>query len=236
MKQRFRGNLKSVIHQCLRCYGYGVPNLQRALNSAENNVNLIYEGELQPFAKEDGEVKTLEMHIHTIPWPVEVLESLGETPVTMKITLSYFVEPSPGSIGWGVNHRYASHGLRFDVIRLPGETLEEFKRRISKAEWPNPNQRPQNIPANRNWVIGEKGRTHGSLHCDWWQGKAVELAHCNKLAVYPVSGWWKDRKHLGRYHRKARYSLIISIEAPTIDVDLYNPIAIANAVQTELMI
>ncbi len=236
MRERFSGDQKSVIQQCLRCYGYGVPDLQRALNSAENIVNLIYEGELQPFAKEDGKVKTYEMHIHTVPWPTAVLEALGETPVTMRVTLSYFIEPSPGNVGWGVNHRYASHGLRFDVIRLPGETLTEFKRRISKAEWPDPTQRPQNVPENRNWVVGEHGRTHGSLHCDWWQGRAVELSRSNKLAVYPVSGWWKDRPHLARYDRKARYSMIVSIEAPHVNVDLYSSVTTYNTVQTELMV
>ena len=236
MRKRFSGDQKNVIQQCLRCYGYGVPDLQRALNSAENVVNLIYEGELQPFVRETNVVKTYEMHIHTVPWPTAVLEALGETPVTMRVTLSYFMEPSPGSVGWGVNHRYASHGLRFDVIRLPGETLTEFKHRISKAEWPDPNRRPTNVPETRNWVVGGNGRTHGSLHCDWWLGQAVELARCNKLAVYPVSGWWKDRPHLARYDRKARYSLVVSIEAPRVNVDLYTPITTYNTVQTELMI
>ena len=44
MRERFSGDQKSVIQQCLRCYGYGVPDLQRAVNSAENVVNLIYRG------------------------------------------------------------------------------------------------------------------------------------------------------------------------------------------------
>lgn len=235
MLERFPGGQKATIQRLLRCYGYGVPNLHRALNSAENIVNLIFEGELHPFMKTGGEVKTHEMHVHSLPWPTEVLEGLGETIVTMRVTLSYFIEPSPNSIGWETNHRYASHGLRFDVIRLPGESLAEFKRRISRTEWENPNQRPTNVPDNRNWVIGEHGRTHGSLHCDWWEGKAVELARCNKIAVYPVTGWWRERQHLGRYSQKARYSLVVSIEAPRVNVDLYNPITNYNTVQTELM-
>jgi hypothetical protein len=175
------------------------------------------------------------MHIHSLPWPTDVLEGLGETPVTMRVTLSYFIEPSPNSVGWGTNHRYASHGLRFDVIRLPGENLEEFKRRISRTEWEDPKVRPTNVPENRHWVIGEQGRTHGSLHCDWWDGKAVELARCNKIVVYPVTGWWRERHHLGKYSQPARYSLLVSIETPDVNVDLYNPITIFNTVQTELM-
>src|SRR5262249_20769138 len=151
-----------------------------------NAVTLIYEGELQPFCKEDSTYKTYEMHVHDVPWPTEILEDLGAAHITMRVTLSYFIEPSPNRIGWGLNHRYQSHGLRFDVIRLPGESLREFKQRISRAEWDDPQQRPRSAKETRNWVIGEAGRTHGSLHSDWWEGKAAELARCNQIAVYPV--------------------------------------------------
>jgi hypothetical protein len=44
------------------------------------------------------------MHLHQLPWPTEVLEDLGPTQVSMRVTLSYFIEPSPNNIGWGVNH------------------------------------------------------------------------------------------------------------------------------------
>ena len=37
-------------------------------------------------------------------------------------------------------------------------------------------------------------------------------------------GWWRTRKKLERYNKKARYSLIVSIETPSIDVDLYTPV------------
>lgn len=98
MKKRFPDNKKSNVLQCLRCYGYGVPDLRRALNSASNVVTMIYEGELQPFRKEQGEIKTYHMHVHELPWPREVLEDLGEERVAMRVTLSYFVEPSPNRI------------------------------------------------------------------------------------------------------------------------------------------
>ena len=38
-----------------------------------------------------------ECHFYSLPWPRAALESLGEQDVTLKITLSYFVEPNPGS-------------------------------------------------------------------------------------------------------------------------------------------
>lgn len=76
------------------------------------------------------------MHVHELPWPQQVLEDLGEEIVRMQATLSYFVEPSPGRRGWTRRHRYASHGLRFDVKR-PTETLDQFLQRLSESANPN---------------------------------------------------------------------------------------------------
>ncbi len=76
---------------------------------------------------------------------------------------------------------------------------------------------------DRQWDIGPQLRSKGSIHSDTWTGSAVELARCGVLAVYPVSGWWRERKHLDCWRRKARYSLIVTIETP--ETDVYTPIA-----------
>src|SRR4051812_1701817 len=108
----------------------------------------------------------------------------------MRVTLSYFIEPSPGRIGWGQKHRYQSHGLRFDVNR-PTEDHTAFPQRLSRAEWED-DQRPDNVAETRNWKIGDQGRRKGSIHCDWWTGPAAELASCNLIGIYPVTGWWRE--------------------------------------------
>jgi len=234
MLERFPGNNKAMIQRRLRCFGYGVPDLQRALWSAENAVTLIFEGEIQPYSKDPGkDVRTHEMHRHELPWPVEVLEELGGTDVTMRVTLSYFIEPSPGRIGWKEKHRYQSHGLRFDVIR-PTEDAQAFAQRLSRAVWATPTSRPTNAAESRSWVIGEQGRTRGSIHSDWWTGTAADLASCGQIAVYPVTGWWRERAHLGKWGERARYSLVITIEAPGVETDLYTPISTETAVTTEV--
>ena len=53
---------------------------------------------------------------------------------------------------------------------------------------------------------------------------AIDLSNANDIAVYPVSGWWKNRKRLKRYYDKIRYSLIISLSTKDTEVDLYTPI------------
>lgn len=233
MQERFPTNSKTDVHKRLRSYGYGVPDLGRARYSAENAVTLVYEGEIQPFKVEGGEAKTNVMHVHTIPWPIDLLQELGETEVTMRVTLSYFIEPSPGRRGWttSTSHRYQSHGLRFDVIRLQ-EDPRSFTRRLTRTAWETPQLRPKHTPDNRNWVVGSDGRTNGSVHCDWWKGLATDLAVCNRIAVYPVTGWWKDRKHKGRAPSNTRYSLVVSIETVEQNVDLYAAITSQAEIHT----
>jgi hypothetical protein len=233
MMARFQGASKAVVQQRMRCYGYGVPNLHRAIYSAENAATLLFEGELQPFERKDGTIKTKEMHLHELPWPKAVLEELGGTLVTMRVTLSYFIEPSPGRKGWGRKFRFASHGLRFDV-KGPLEKVDAFKKRISKAVWEEDEGRPENVPETRPWVVGAKNRTHGSIHSDWWTGTGSDLAASGYVAVYPVTGWWRERPHLGKLESKARYALLISIETANQHVDLYTPILNLATVTAEI--
>lgn len=240
MLRRFPGDKKAIIHDCLRCYGYGVPDLGRAMHSLENRATLIYEGEIQPFQLDDRKKPaTKEWHLHSLPWPSEVLQTLpDDSLITMRVTLSYFIEPSPGSVGWRRNQRYQSHGLRFDVRRPLAESVEAFKQRISRAQWDNPKDltsRPKHVQDTSNWVVGSDGRTHGSIHSDWWKGSGSELAACDQIAVYPVTGWWRERVHLGHLTKKARYSLVVSIESPASNVDLYTTIATSTKVETEIL-
>ena len=133
-----------------------------------------------------------------------------------------------------MNSRYASHGLRFDVIR-PTEGVEGFKKRMSRAFWDSPMEFPKSARESRHWAVGEDSRTLGSLHSDWWTGTAAELARSGRIVVYPVSGWWKDRKHLERYDQPARYSLLVSIKSRKRSIDLYTPIVNVGAIQTEVI-
>jgi hypothetical protein len=225
----------------LRCYGWGVPNLEKALWSAENAVTLIYEGDLQPFDKVDGQPGTKDMHVHALPWPVEVLQQFPAETVRMRVTLSYFIEPSPGRQGWTRRHRYQSHGLRFDVKR-PTEFLDNFRGRLSRETLGEEQEEEQEEDAisiaqggNQPWALGPKLRARGSIHSDWWDGSASDLASTGYIGVFPVTGWWRERHHLGRWNRRARYSLIVSLETPRSDIRLYTSIAaqVGIAVQIE---
>lgn len=222
--------------QRLRTYGYGVPDLGRAINSVKNSATMIIEESLRPFRMNDKkEIKTKHMHLHELPWPNDVLTDLFDADVSMRITLSYFIEPNPGERGWIRKHRYQSHGLRFDVKR-PGESLTEFQARIS-ADAQDEDDDDDSTPADeQEWALGQWYRNKGSVHSDIWTGSAAELASSGVLAVYPVSGWWKERKHLEGWKKDAHYSLIISLETESEEADFYAEIEgkIKPAIETEI--
>lgn len=217
---------KLDIKNLMRICGYGVPSLDKALHSASNSLTLIVEAELQPFYKLGSDYKTKDMHLFDLPWPREALLSLpSETEVEMRITLSYFIEPGPGEIGWKDKYRYASHMLRFD-INSPGETKDEFTLRINRAARDEDSGHPGTDSAANHWVIGSRIRNKGSIHSDIWKGSTAELAASNIIAVYPGIGWWRERRNLNKWNKHTRYALIVSITTPDTEVDIYTPVAV----------
>lgn len=229
LKSRGRRNL-------LRTCGYGIPHLDKAIQCMNNSVNLIIQGELQPYRKHDGRTQMNEMHLHTIPWPNEVLQSLGETEVEMRVTLSYFIEPGPGEIGWRNRYRYPSCGLRFDVIS-PNETIEDFQKRINiKMRGDDLQDNGDGSSGSNRWYLGTTNRDVGSIHSDFIKDAAVNLCNANIVAIYPIIGWWRERSYLGKFNNSIRYSLVISLSTPKTDVDLYTPIVsqIPTTVQTDI--
>ncbi|MBD3329417.1 S8 family serine peptidase [Candidatus Dojkabacteria bacterium] len=203
----------------LRSFGYGVPSLKKALYSAKNTLTLIAEKEMTPFRK-DGSIKFNDIHYFELPWPIEVLQdALSETDVKLNLTLSYFIEPNPGSRKYSNKFSYQSHGLRFNVIKA-NEDAETFHKRVNK----NTREEGESGFSGESWIIGSRHRDKGSIHRDFWIGSGADLATRNQIAVYPVSGWYRMRKKLEKYDSTVRYSLIVTIEAPEIDVDIYTPI------------
>jgi hypothetical protein len=202
-----------------RSYGMGVPDLERATRSAGDALTLVVQDTIHPFT--DWNMR--EMHIHDLPWPTDILADLGPAPVRLRVTLSYFIEPNPGRRGWHRRYSYASHSLRFDV-RRPTESTDEFRKRLNAKALAEEERRPAS-PADDGWILGPTTRTVGSLHCDFWEGTAAELASRGGLAIYPVTGWWKENPKRDRSAAGARYALIVSIETPGQEVDIWTPVA-----------
>lgn len=232
MKRQFCADDKKTTGRrtLLKTCGYGIPNLEKAIRCFDNSVNMIIEGELQPYTKKSMN----EMHIHKVPWPREMLLALENTPITMRVTLSYFIEPGPGEVGWKDKYRYPSCGLRFDVINAD-ETLADFQKRINvKMRGDDKKDSGGGTSGSGRWYLGADNRDVGSIHSDMMIDiSASELCNCEYIAVYPVVGWWRERGYLGKYDSKQRYSLVVSLSTPDAKIDFYTEIQtkIGNIVQ-----
>jgi hypothetical protein len=206
-----------LARRLLRRYGFGVPDLTQALHSAQDALTLIVQDEIMP---DCSKLSGPELHLHELPWPTAELEALGADRVRLRVTLSYFIHPNPSARGWEGRHRYASHGLRFE-LRRPTESNDELKKRLNKAALLENEGRPRGAPAER-WTVGPQARNRGSLHHDWIEDTAANLARRGVIAVHPAAGWWKGRSGLAP--RRVRYALVVSIEAEELDVDLWSPV------------
>jgi hypothetical protein len=205
----------------LKRYGFGVPEPERAIHSARNALTLIAEDTIQPYVKPEKKGVLLnEMRLFLLPRPLDQLMELGNTEVVMRVTLSYFIEPNPAESARNQKQRYASHGLRF-AVKLPDEDENDFRRRVNKAAR---QEAGHTHVSDSGWTLGPGLRDRGSLHSDRWRGPASDLARRGAVVVYPVSGWWKDREHLERYHRSGRFALVVSIVTPHTEVDIYTPV------------
>jgi hypothetical protein len=218
----------------LRRFGYGVPQLDRAVLSSLNDATIVAEETLRPLRLAGSEIKSQDLNLHPLPWPREQLDALGTAQVQLRVTLSYFVEPNPGERGWQGRYRYPSHSLRF-ALKRGYESLAQFRARINRAvALDEENLIAASTSEDENWYLGQI-RDVGSLHSDIWTGSAALLTRKDALAVYPIGGWWKEKPQLERYNRDVRYSLCITLRALEAE-DIYTPIATALSVPIAVVI
>jgi hypothetical protein len=222
---------KTARQTMLRRYGWGVPAEASVLTSKVNAVTLVTQDEFIPF---DEEHRARRFRLHHLPWPVETLRELGGETVQLRITLSYFIEPTASRRGWRRRYAYASHGFRFE-LNAPLESLDTFIARINReAQDEEAGNRPPS--GSERWLVGGNQRNLGSLHQDIWEGSGAELADCSLVAVHPIGGWWKNGLRADRVGLSLRYALLVSLRTKRQDVDLYTPIATQLTVPIETAI
>lgn len=212
----------------LRRFGYGAVDLNRSMISQRSEPTLIVQESITPYIQRDGKVKLGNLNMHSLPWPHEQLQALGERQIALRVTLSYFVEPNPAARGWQSKFRYQSHGLRF-AVNAASETLNRFRHRINLAvreTAEGEEQQSMPDPDRDGWFLGANLRTRGSVHSDTWFGTAAQLAAKSHVAVFPVGGWWKDWSGANRDGEVVRYALIVTLDLlEGTDIDIYTPIA-----------
>jgi len=175
--------------------------------------------------------------VHQLRLPVELLQSLSDTDCTMRVTLSCFVAPNPSASNRipGSRYRYGGSPLRFRT-KHRDESEANFITLVSREAEGESNEEGERPEPDRlydsAWALGSQLRGKGgSLVQDVWRGSATDLVTMDRIAVFPVKGWWAARSFKDpdspwyRCHkRKIRYSLIVSVEVQA-DVPLYTEIS-----------
>lgn len=200
----------------VRMCGHGEPSLTRAIGCVSNTLTLVHEGTIKPYKLEKDHVVFNEMVYHDLPWPKQALQELGDAEVELKVTLSYYIEPSPSVIEGKDNlYCYPSCSLKFSVRKcsdVKGEHLKKINMNLR--------EKGEEI-SNRNqydgWQLGRYAFA-GSVHSDIWEGRASDLANMGGIAIIPGTGWWKTKKQHKKYDCPVPYSLIISIHTKSLDV------------------
>lgn len=204
-------------------YGWGIPDETAVLTSGRRAVTMVVQDQFVPFTGDNYAMR--QFRLHRLPWPIEVLRDIGAGDVRLKVTLSYFVEPSAPRRGWRNRYAYASHGLRFE-LKNTTEGVNAFVNRVNRdAGTEEDGGRTSASSGVDRWLIGPRTRNGGSLHQDIWTGSGAELADCGVLAVHPVGGWWKNGRRKDRRDLPIRYSLIVSLTTNAQGVDIYEPVA-----------
>jgi len=237
---------KRHIQEVMRQYGYGEPHQPRLYGSGESGVTMIIEDTIQPYDPESnkGNASLGYFNLHDLPWPKDVFDTNPDVQLKMKVTLSYFIFPSPGSRSWEKNkkYHYASHLLRFKV-KHRDDSEEVFQKSLQKVIEDDETDTDGNIeigsaPADSNWMVGSKLRgKSGSLVQDIWQGPAAHLAEMGQIAIFPVKGWFASRSfpdghEFNNCHQSTvRYSLIISIDAEQ-EIGLYTSVSNLISIST----
>lgn len=217
MRKEFLQN-ETNYERILRTCGYGIPDFSKASSCLDNSATIVIQGEIQPFNSKKSQKETnassMNAHIHKLPWPSDLLSSLGAVNVTLRATLSYFIEPNPNNRG----SKYQSACLTFDVNR-PTETKEDFIKRISREDTTENGK--QTRQTDKLWELGLNLRSLGSVHSDFIETSAANLAAIRYLAVYPPkTGWWYDLSQKNITH-SMRYSLVVTIETESLDTPIY---------------
>jgi hypothetical protein len=206
----------------IRAFGYGRPDAQAASRSILERPTLILEQNLYPERRDGG---GREMHLVRLPMPEEEIKALGDSPIEISVTLSYFVEPNENRF-----RRYRSAGLCWGIQR-PLEEEDHFRQRINRLEREETESYEDNSE-DLPWEIGPVARGRGTVQSDRARVPASELTGDRAIAVWPVSGWWRDRGL--REDVPIAYSLIVTLDAGEAEVDLYTPILNEISIQTEV--
>jgi Subtilase family len=193
-----------------RQIGYGIPNVERALENSPNRITLITQG--------DRSIKAREAHIYQVNIPDDIRAQGEEIEILIEVTLSYKAQPRRTRRN---RRKYLSTWLDWDCSKR-GEDPERFLERTLKAfDAPEGSDRGETAFP---WMLSKQtnhgttkdiSRNAGTLQKDWSVVKSFDLRESFCIAIVGHQGWNNDPE------AQAPYSLVVSFEASQSNIPIY---------------
>jgi len=207
----------------LAACGYGVPDEEMALSCARDRATVLIEDEMpNGLPQDERTTPQRQVKFFRLPVPEEWVE-LADTGAELRVTLSYFAEPNLAR-----RRVYRGLDLKWDV-QGPDETEAAFSSRVNKLRRDGGGAQGGGQPYR--WEVGPLRRRRGTVQRDQALVPASLLAGPKLIAISPVLGWWDARRELATTS-SMRFSLIVSVSVP--DLDVYVPVAAALEVPVEI--
>ncbi|MCE2994151.1 MAG: S8 family serine peptidase, partial [Flammeovirgaceae bacterium] len=209
--------------EAIKSFGYGVPNLQRALENSEKRVTLV----------NSGSVAAKKANVYLVKIPEQMRGPAEDYNVLIEVTLAFMAEPRRTRRR---TNSYLSTWLDWHSSNY-NETHDQFCARILK----NINEDSDEVDdqSSIKWVIREnrewsqiKGlrRQDSTLQKSWCIVPAYALPQELSIAVVGHNGWNKD------FDEVVQYSVAVSFEVLNANVNIYEMIRIENEVPVQIMV
>jgi hypothetical protein len=207
----------------IRNFGYGVPNMERALENSERRATLV----------SSGSIAAKKANVYFVKIPEQMRGPAEEYNVLIEVTLAFMAEPRRTRRR---TNSYLSTWLDWHSSKH-NESHDQFCARILK----NINDESEEIDdqSSIKWVIREnkewshiKGlrRQDSTLQKSWCIVPAHALPQELSIAVVGHSGWNKDFAEL------VPYSVAVSFEVLNASVNIYEMIRIENEVPVQVTV
>jgi len=110
-----------------------------ALRSANDALTLIAQAAIRQF--DEGAFR--DMHVYQLPWPLDVLASLGESEVQLRVTQSCFHRADSRSSRLNRRTPATSRTRCGSEVKRPPVSVDEFRKRINQLALAAGEQRPE---------------------------------------------------------------------------------------------
>ena len=207
--------------EALRLLGYGIPDAQRALENTPYRITFVAE----------GNVAAQQANLYSVNIPQEIRRSGPDFDILVEVTLTYT------AMSRRTRRRLKSYfgsWLSWESSKL-GENFDIFSSRVlkdlddvEKEEAVDNRSISWSISTQPNYgIIAEFKRQDSATQKDWTILKSNILPEELSFAVVGHKGWDKDTS------QALPFALVISLEAISKEMEIYDRIEVANRIEIE---